>query len=147
MSKLRNGFTLIELLLAIVLFLTLISVAVYNFSTLSDSANYKEAKERLKTYLISQKYKAAYDQKQIELVETNLNSFTNDLNILETSTRIIFFSDGSVQESYIVVSSIDGNYTNKIVINVIGYVFEQSDIEPIESKDRLPIEYEDIKVD
>ena len=40
------------------------------------------------------------------------------------------------------ICNIQNKYTNKIVINVIGYVSEQDtfDIPPIESKDRLPIE-------
>lgn len=136
----NKGFTLLELLLAVTLLSLLLTVVAFNFNSLSDNVRYKEAKESLKTFLIIQKYKAAYEQKQIEVVQENLNQFTNDLIILESSTKIVFFSDGSVQDSYIIVSSIDGNHTNKIIINIIGYVSEQSEFEPIESKDRLPIE-------
>lgn len=134
----RKGFTILEILLTVALLATLISVTAYNFNSLSDSAQYKEAKENLKTHLISQRHKAAYEQKEIEV---DLSVATNDLNIVD-ATKIVFFSDGSVEESYIIVSSLDGKYTNKIVINVIGYVSEQDtfDIPPIESKDRLPIE-------
>lgn len=139
----NKGFTLLELLLAVTLFSLLLTVAAFNFNSLLDNVRYKEAKESLKTFLIIQKHKAAYEQKQIEVVQENLSPFTNDLVILESSTKIVFFSDGSVQDSYIIVSSIDGNYTNKIIINIIGYISEQSEIEPIESKDRLPIEYEE----
>ena len=134
----NKGFTILEILLTVALLATLIVVSAYNFNSLSDSAQYKEAKENLKTHLISQRHKAAYDQKEIEV---DLSVTTNDLNIVD-ATKIVFFSDGSVEESYIIVSSLDGKYTNKIVINVIGYVSEQDtfDIPPIESKDRLPIE-------
>jgi prepilin-type N-terminal cleavage/methylation domain-containing protein len=134
----NKGFTILEILLTVALLATLIGVTAFNFNSLSDSAQYKEAKENLKTHLISQKYKAAYEQKEIEV---DLSVATNDLNIVD-ATKIVFFSDGSVEESYIIVSSLDGKYTNKIVINVIGYVSEQDtfDIPPIESKDRLPIE-------
>ncbi len=46
-----------------------------------------------------------------------------DLKILETSaTKIVFFLDGSVQESYIVTSNLEGTITNKFIINVIGEV-------------------------
>jgi hypothetical protein len=133
-----KGFTLLEILLTVALLSTLIGVTAFNFNSLSDSAQYKEAKENLKTHLISQRHKSAYEQKEIEV---DLSVSTNDLNIVD-ATKIVFFSDGSVEESYIIVSSLDGKYTNKIVINVIGYVSEQDtfDIPPIESKDRLPIE-------
>ena len=134
----NKGFTILEILLTVALLATLIGVTAFNFNSLSDSAQYKEAKETLKTHLISQRHKAAYDQKEIEV---DLSVATNDLNIVD-ATKIIFFSDGSVEESYIIVSSLDGKHTNKIVINVIGYVSEQDNFEipPIESKDRLPIE-------
>lgn len=134
-----------EILLATVLLISLIAALIINFGDLSDSARYKEAKENLKTLIIHKKYEAAYKQKQIEL---DLSEVTNDLNIIDAS-RIVFFSDGSTEESYIIISSLDGKYTNKLIINVIGYVTESSsiDIPIIESKDRLPIDYEDSKVD
>jgi hypothetical protein len=34
----------------------------------------------------------------------------------------VFFLDGSVQESYIVTSNLEGTITNKFIINVIGGV-------------------------
>jgi hypothetical protein len=34
----------------------------------------------------------------------------------------VFFLDGSVQESYIVTSNLEGTITNKFIINVIGEV-------------------------
>jgi len=137
-STAKRAFTLIEILLATVLLASLIVVVAFNFNSLSENAQYKEAKENLKTHLISQRHKAAYEQKEIEV---DLSVATNELNIVD-ATKIVFFSDGSVEENYIIVSSLDGKYTNKIVINVIGYISEQEtfDILPIESKDRLPIE-------
>ena len=134
----NKGFTLIEILLAVTLLASLIGVTDYNFNSLSASAQYKEAKENLKTFLISQKYQAAYEQKKIEV---DVSKITNDFNIVD-ATKIIFFSDGSTEESYIIISSLDGKYTNKLIINVIGYVSEQDvfDVPPIESTDRLPLE-------
>jgi prepilin-type N-terminal cleavage/methylation domain-containing protein len=143
LSRLRNftlkrAFTLLEILLATVLLATLIGVAAYNFNSLSENAQYKEAKENLKTLIVSHRHKAAYDQKTVEV---DLNQITNELNIVDAS-KIVFFSDGSVEESYIIVSSLDGKYTNKLIINIIGYVSESSDIDVpvIESEDRLPLE-------
>jgi prepilin-type N-terminal cleavage/methylation domain-containing protein len=134
----NKGFTLIEILLTVTLLATLIGVTAYNFNSLSEAAQYKDAKENLKTFLISQKYKAAYEQKEIEV---DVSKITNDFNIVDAS-KIIFFSDGSIEESYIIISSLDGKYTNKLIINVIGYVSEQDtfEIPPIESTDRLPLE-------
>jgi hypothetical protein len=52
-----------------------------------------------------------------------MDAVTNDLKILESSsTKIVFFLDGSVQESYIVTSNLEGTITNKFIINVIGGV-------------------------
>lgn len=139
-----RAFTLLEILLATVLLISLIAALVINFGDLSDSARYKEAKENLKTLIISKRHEAAYKQKPIEV---DLSVLTNELNIVDAS-RIVFFSDGSTEESYIIISSLDGKITNKIIINVIGYVTENNDIPVIESKDnRLPINYEDNKVD
>jgi prepilin-type N-terminal cleavage/methylation domain-containing protein len=135
---LKKAFTLLEILLATALLATLIAVAAYNFNSLSENAQYNQAKENLKTLIISHRHKAAYDQKTVEV---DLNQITNELNIVDAS-KIVFFSDGSVEESYIIVSSLDGKYTNKLIINIIGYVSESSDIEVpvIESEDRLPLE-------
>ena len=137
-STAKRAFTLLEILLATVLLASLIGVVAFNFNSLSENAQYREAKENLKTYLISQKYKAAYEQKEIEV---DVSKITNDFNIVDAS-KIIFFSDGSIEESYIIISSLDGKYTNKLIINIIGYVSEQDvfEIPPIESADRLPLE-------
>lgn len=134
------AFTLIEILLATVILLGLITALVFSFSSLSDSQRYKEAKENLKTFLTFQKHKAAFEQKSITVQfddqgnilfdgeEECFNLFTNDLKILETSaTKIVFFSDGGVQESYIITSSLDGQITNKLIINVLGNILETSD--------------------
>ena len=132
----RKAFTLIELLLAMTILITLISVIVINYDSLVGNTRYYEARENLKTYLINLKYQSAFQQKEFELTfdpDYNmyssfedfylLDAVTNDLKILETSaTKIVFFLDGSVQESYIVTSDLDGTITNKFIINVIGQV-------------------------
>lgn len=130
----RKAFTLIELLLAMTILVTLISVIVINYDSLVGNTRYFEARENLKTYLINLKYQSAFQQKEFELTfdpDYNmyssfedfylLDAVTNDLKILETSaTKIVFFLDGSVQESYIVTSNLEGTITNKFIINVIG---------------------------
>jgi type II secretory pathway pseudopilin PulG len=132
----RKAFTLIELLLAMTILITLISVIVINYDSLVGKSRYYEARENLKTYLINLKYQSAFQQKEFELTfdpDYNmyssfedfylLDAVTNDLKILETSaTKIVFFLDGSVQESYIVTSNLEGTITNKFIINVIGEV-------------------------
>jgi type II secretory pathway pseudopilin PulG len=132
----RKAFTLIELLLAMTILITLISVIVINYDSLVGKSRYYEARENLKTYLINLKYQSTFQQKEFELTfdpDYNmyssfedfylLDAVTNDLKILETSaTKIVFFLDGSVQESYIVTSDLDGTITNKFIINVIGQV-------------------------
>lgn len=141
-SILNRAFTLLEILLATVLLISLIAALIINFSNLSDSARYREAKESLKTLIISKKYEAIYKQKQIEV---DLSNHTNDLNIVDAS-KIVFFSDGSTEESYIIISSLDGKTTNKLIINIIGYISESNsfDIPIIQSKDdRLPMDYEE----
>jgi len=86
--------------------------------------------------LINLKHQAAFQQREFELTfDENYNMYssfddvylmdavTNDLKILESSsTKIVFFLDGSVQESYIVTSNLEGTITNKFIINVIGGV-------------------------
>lgn len=136
----RKAFTLLELLAAITILSVLLTVSIISFNSLSESELYKENKERLKTLIITKKYEAAYKQKETEV---DLSVVTNDLNIIDAS-KIVFFSDGSTEESYIIISSLDGKYTNKLIINIIGYISESSsfDIPDIESKDRLPIENE-----
>jgi hypothetical protein len=109
---------------------------VINYDSLVGNTRYYEARENLKTYLINLKYQSAFRQKEFELTfdpDYNmyssfedfylLDAVTNDLKILETSaTKIVFFLDGSVQESYIVTSNLEGTITNKFIINVIGDV-------------------------
>ena len=134
--KKSKAFTLIELVLAITILLGIIGAIVINYDSLVGNTRYYEARENLKTYLINLKHQAAFRQKEFELTfdpDYNmyssfenfylLDSVTNDLKILETSaTKIVFFLDGSVQESYIVTSNLEGTITNKFIINVIGGV-------------------------
>ena len=134
--KRSKAFTLIELVLAITILLGIIGAIVINYDSLVGNTRYYEARENLKTYLINLKYQSAFRQKEFELTfdpDYNmyssfedfylLDAVTNDLKILETSaTKIVFFLDGSVQESYIVTSNLEGTITNKFIINVIGDV-------------------------
>jgi type II secretory pathway pseudopilin PulG len=134
--KRSKAFTLIELVLAITILLSIIGAIVINYDSLVGNTRYYEARENLKTYLINLKYQSAFQQKEFELTfdpDYNmyssfddfylLDAVTNDLKILETSaTKIVFFLDGSVQESYIVTSNLEGTITNKFIINVIGGV-------------------------
>ena len=134
--KNNKAFTLIELVLAITILLGIIGAIVINYDSLVGNSRYFEARENLKTYLINLKYQSAFRQKEFELTfdpDYNmyssfedfylLDAVTNDLKILETSaTKIVFFLDGSVQESYIVTSDLEGTITNKFIINVIGEV-------------------------
>jgi type II secretory pathway pseudopilin PulG len=134
--KKSKAFTLIELVLAITILLGIIGAIVINYDSLVGNTKYYEARENLKTYLINLKYQSAFQQKEFELTfdpDYNmyssfddfylLDAVTNDLKILETSaTKIVFFLDGSVQESYIVTSNLEGTITNKFIINVIGGV-------------------------
>lgn len=134
--KRSKAFTLIELVLAITILLGIIGAIVINYDSLVGNTKYYEARENLKTLLINLKHQAAFQQKEFELTfdpDYNmyssfddfylLDAVTNDLKILETSaTKIVFFLDGSVQESYIVTSDLEGTITNKFIINVIGGV-------------------------
>ena len=134
--KKSKAFTLIELVLAMTILLGIIGAIVINYDSLMGNNRYFEARENLKTYLINLKYQSAFRQKEFELTfdpDYNmyssfedfylLDAVTNDLKILETSaTKIVFFLDGSVQESYIVTSNLEGTITNKFIINVIGDV-------------------------
>lgn len=138
--KRSKAFTLIELVLAITILLGIIGAIVINYDSLVGNTRYYEARENLKTYLINLKYQSAFQQKEFELTfdpDYNmyssfedfylLDAVTNDLKILETSaTKIVFFLDGSVQESYIVTSDLEGTITNKFIINVIGNVKYES---------------------
>ena len=134
--KNNKAFTLIELVLAITILLGIIGAIVINYDSLVGNSKYFEARENLKTYLINLKHQSAFRQKEFELTfdpDYNmyssfedfylLEAVTNDLKILETSaTKIVFFLDGSVQESYIVTSNLEGTITNTFIINVIGSV-------------------------
>ena len=119
---------------------TVTSVVVINYDSLVGNSRYNEARENLKTFLINLKHQAAFQQKEFELTfDENYNIYssfddfylldavTNDLKILETSaTKIVFFLDGTVQESYIITSNIEGTITNKFIISVIGNVSEDT---------------------
>ena len=134
--KNNKAFTLIELVLAITILLGIIGAVVINYDSLVGNTRYFEARENLKTFLINLKHQSAFQQKEFELTfDENYNIYstfddfylldavTNDLKILESSsTKIVFFLDGSVQESYIVTSNLEGTITNKFIINVIGGV-------------------------
>ena len=134
--KNNKAFTLIELALAITILLGIIGAVVINYDSMVGNSRYFEARENLKTYLINLKHQSAFQQKQFELTfdpDYNmyssfedfylLEAVTNDLKILETSaTKIVFFLDGTVQESYIVTSNLEGTITNTFIINVIGSV-------------------------
>jgi len=134
MTGKSKAFTLIEIVLATVILLSLIAALVINFDSLQAN-RYAEARENLKTFLINKRTQAAYHQKDIELSfseDYTINSsedsdllaaITNDLKIIESSaTKIIFFLDGTVEESYIITSSNDGKVTNTFRINVIGKI-------------------------
>ena len=124
------------MVLAITILLGIIGAVVINYDSLVGNTRYYEARENLKTYLINLKYQSAFQQKEFELTfDENYNMYstfddfylldavTNDLKILESSsTKIVFFLDGSVQESYIVTSNLEGTITNTFIINVIGNV-------------------------
>ena len=129
-----KGFTLIEIVLATVILLSLIAALVINFDSFNAN-KYVEAKENLKTFLINKRTQAAYHQKELEISfneDYTINSdedsellaaITNDLRIIESSaTKIIFFLDGTVEESYIITSSNDGKITNTFRINIIGKI-------------------------
>ena len=134
--KNNKAFTLIELVLAITILLGIIGAIVINYDSLVGNSRYFEARENLKTYLINLKYQSAFQQNEFELSfdpDYNmyssfedfylLESITNDLKIIESSsTKIVFFLDGTVQESYIVTSNLEGTITNTFIINVIGSV-------------------------
>ena len=140
--KNNKAFTLIELVLAITILLGIIGAIVINYDSLVGNSKYFEARENLKTYLINLKYQSAFQQKEFELTfdpDYNmyssfedfylLESITNDLKIIESSsTKIVFFLDGTVQESYIVTSNLEGTITNTFIINVIGSVNYEGNI-------------------
>ena len=134
MTGKSKGFTLIEVVLATTILLSVIAAIVINFNAF-DGNRYQEARENLKTFLINKRHQAAYHQKDIELSfdeEYTINSLenpdelaaiTNDLKIIESSaTKIVFFLDGTIEESYIITSSNDGKTTNTFRINVIGKI-------------------------
>lgn len=133
--KSTKAFSLLEILCVVALLAILMSVAIYNYDSLNIN-RYHEAKENLKTFLINNKHKATYLQKEstIRFDSQNniygelddiylLESITNDLKVIESSsTKIVFFADGSVEESYIVTTSLDGTVTNTFLINPIGSI-------------------------
>ena len=134
MTGKSKGFTLIEIVLATTILLSIIAAIVINFDAFNGN-RYQEARENLKTFLINKRRQAAYHQKDIELSfdeEYTINSLenpdelaaiTNDLKIIESSaTKIVFFLDGTIEESYIITSSNDGKTTNTFRINVIGKI-------------------------
>jgi len=134
MTGKSKGFTLIEIVLATVILLSLIAALVINFDSFNAN-RYAEAKENLKTFLINKRTQAAYHQKELEISfneDYTINSdedsellaaITNDLRIIESSaTKIVFFLDGTVEESYIITSSNDGKITNTFRINIIGKI-------------------------
>ena len=134
MTGKSKGFTLIEIVLATVILLSLIAALVINFDSFNAN-RYVEAKENLKTFLINKRTQAAYHQKELEISfneDYTINSdedsellaaITNDLRIIESSaTKIVFFLDGTVEESYIITSSNDGKITNTFRINIIGKI-------------------------
>jgi type II secretory pathway pseudopilin PulG len=140
--KNNKAFTLIELVLAITILLGIIGAIVINYDSLVGNSKYFEARENLKTYLINLKHQSAFRQKEFELTfdpDYNmyssfedfylLESITNDLKIIESSsTKIVFFLDGTVQESYIITSNLEGTITNTFIINVIGSVNYEGNI-------------------
>ena len=140
--KNNKAFTLIELVLAITILLGIIGTIVINYDSLVGNSKYFEARENLKTYLINLKHQSAFRQKEFELTfdpDYNmyssfedfylLESITNDLKIIESSsTKIVFFLDGTVQESYIITSNLEGTITNTFIINVIGSVNYEGNI-------------------
>ena len=149
--KTNKAFTLIELLLAVVILVSIITAVVINFDTMMGNNKYFEARENLKTLLINLKHQSAFQQREFELTfDENYNMYssfedfylldavTNDLKILEaSSTKIVFFLDGSVQESYIVTSNLEGTITNRFIINVIGNVeYKENDSELRTSRQR-----------
>lgn len=143
----NRAFTLIELLLTVVILVSITSVVVINYDSLVGNSRYNEARENLKTFLINLKHHAAFQQKDFELTfDENynmyssfddfylLNAVTNDLKILESSaTKIVFFLDGTVQESYIVASNLEGTITNKFIINVFGQVYYKENDSELQS--------------
>lgn len=122
--------------MVIIILTTVMTVFVINYDSLTRNNKYHDSRENLKTFLINLKYQAAFQQKDFELTfDENYNMYssfddvyllnvvTNDLKILEaSSTKIVFFLDGSVQESYIVTSNLEGTITNRFIINIIGNV-------------------------
>ncbi len=137
--------------------LGIIGAIVINYDSLVGNTRYFEARENLKTFLINLKHQSAFQQKEFELTfDENYNMYstfddfylldaiTNDLKILESSsTKIVFFLDGSVQESYIVTSNLEGTITNKFIINVIGNVEYKQNESNLQTDQRQEVQHID----
>ncbi len=145
------------MVLAITILLGIIGAIVINYDSLVGNTRYFEARENLKTFLINLKHQSAFQQKEFELTfDENYNMYstfddfylldaiTNDLKILESSsTKIVFFLDGSVQESYIVTSNLEGTITNKFIINVIGNVEYKQNESNLQTDQRQEVQHID----
>lgn len=106
--------------------------------------SYDESRQNLKAFLNFHRHKSMYDGKDYEIsfnneggIDTELKNYiipidiiTNDLKITEySSNKIVFHSDGSIDESYIKVSDNNGRIIHTININCIGYISEEEEIE------------------
>ncbi len=59
-----------------------------------------------------------------------INTITNDLKIIEySSNKIVFYLDGSIDESYIRVSNNGGSNTYTLKINNLGFISEEKEKE------------------
>ena len=84
-----KGFSLLEILCVVALLAVLMSVAIYNYDSLNIN-RYHEAKENLKTFLINNKHKAVYLQKDSTLrfdSENNIYGELDDVYLLESITN------------------------------------------------------------
>jgi len=136
MKRLNRAFTLIELLLVIFLLMLFSCAVIYNFTNNNDKIKYDEAKDQLKSYILYNKYKAVENQiKTTVSINTEQNilqspidkeiqwltQFTEQLKIVDCSaTNINIQTDGTIDEAYIDVVSIDGNHSNRLNITTIG---------------------------
>ena len=143
----KQSFILIEILLALSIIIIISTVLILQITTLTKYNPYNEARQNLKTFLNFHKYKSMYDGKDYEIhfnddgeIDTELknyiipiNTITNDLKIIEySSNKIVFYLDGSIDESYIRVSNNGGSNTYTLKINNLGFISEEKE-EEIES--------------